>query len=61
MFLCDKCHDPEQHIALFRSYGRCEGCGKTAPCIDCHIMNCHPVKKKQTTAGKTHAPHRTRT
>lgn len=34
MFLCTSCHDP-QCVHFSGSYGRCEGCGKTAPCVDC--------------------------
>lgn len=42
MFLCDDCHDPTKHHAMFRSLGKCEGCDRTLPCIDCHYMNCEP-------------------
>lgn len=45
MFLCDKCHDASQHVG-FRSLGRCEGCGKSAACIDCHYSVCEPPKSK---------------
>lgn len=56
MFLCDKCHDAKKHLAIFRSFGRCESCGKRAACIDCHYMNCDAPqikKKKATTLGET--------
>lgn len=47
MFLCDKCHDPKNHMPFFNSIGPCEGCGKTAVCIDCHDHNCTPPKSKR--------------
>ena len=47
MFLCDDCHDADAHLALFRSKGPCEGCGKVKICIDCHYPDCRP-KQKQT-------------
>lgn len=40
MFICDKCHGDDGH--LFKSYGPCEVCGKTAECSDCHCPK--PVK-----------------
>ena len=46
MFLCDQCHDARVHVDLFRSRGRCEGCGKTAACIDCHYLRCDPPVRK---------------
>ena len=41
MFLCEKCHPKDCDclgclVGLFRSYGRCEHCGVTAACFDCH-------------------------
>jgi len=39
MFICEKC-EPKFGISQFesifgtRSYGRCEGCGETASCVD---------------------------
>lgn len=43
MFLCLECHKKVEHpnkeieeIPFGMSYGRCEDCGKTAPCVDCH-------------------------
>jgi hypothetical protein len=47
MFLCDKCHDANKHIDLFRSNGRCEGCGKVRLCIDCHYPVCNAPKTKK--------------
>ena len=44
MFVCDNCHDASKHIDLFRSRGRCEVCGKTAACIDCHYRQCDPPR-----------------
>lgn len=44
MFLCNKCHDSKKHMDLFRSRGRCEGCGKVADCIDCHYAKCYTPK-----------------
>ncbi len=44
MFLCDDCHDPRQHIDIYRSLGACEGCGKRRACIDCHQQRCDPPK-----------------
>lgn len=47
MFLCDRCHDVSRHIVtLFQSLGRCEECGRTAPCIDCQNLVCPPPTKK---------------
>lgn len=46
MFLCDACHDASKHVDLFRSRGKCEGCGKVAACIDCHRQVCNPPKEK---------------
>ena len=39
MFICEKCekeYKVDQFTSLFgsRSYGRCEGCGKIASCVD---------------------------
>jgi hypothetical protein len=45
MFLCDTCHDPQNHLPYFRSQGKCEGCGRTASCIDCHRASCEPSGK----------------
>ena len=45
MFLCNKCHDAKKHMDLFRSRGRCEGCGKVADCIDCHYAQCFTPPK----------------
>lgn len=38
MFLCPECHTKEDCNAphMFRSRGRCEGCGQGAECVDCH-------------------------
>jgi hypothetical protein len=44
MFLCDRCHDPQRHVGLFRSRGKCESCWKVADCIDCHDYHCEPQK-----------------
>lgn len=39
MFVCDTCHDDRCVMTFIedamRSHGRCEGCGKTAACLDC--------------------------
>lgn len=32
MFVCEECHGPSHKT--FRSYGRCEVCGKTKPCLE---------------------------
>lgn len=46
MFLCDRCHDVAAHLravpdrSLLESWGRCEACGQSAPCIDCHRLPC---------------------
>lgn len=46
MFCCPSCHDLRKHeFEMFRSYGRCEMCGKTRSCIDCHLNDCNPPKK----------------
>ena len=41
MFMCDDCHESDCPTGWLEdlgpgSYGRCEGCGKTAGCVDCH-------------------------
>lgn len=39
MFVCDDCHDERCGYTIIeemmRSGGRCEGCGKSAACLDC--------------------------
>lgn len=41
-FECNTCHTVatgkthEERFHFFQSYGRCETCGKTASCADCH-------------------------
>lgn len=45
MFLCDKCHDATMHFDPFGSKGPCEGCGRTARCLDCKYRDCKPPKK----------------
>jgi hypothetical protein len=47
MFLCDNCHDPTRHNGWEGfSNGRCECCGKTAVCVDCHNQYCRPPSSK---------------
>ena len=37
MFLCSKCHVDYPNCFHFSgSHGRCEECGKTGDCVDCH-------------------------
>jgi hypothetical protein len=39
MFLCDPCHkkgDCPWDLVELLSRGRCENCGETAVCVDCH-------------------------
>ena len=37
MFLCSKCHfDFPNCFHFHRSHGRCEECGATGDCVDCH-------------------------
>lgn len=55
MFLCDDCHNPANHVGLFRSRGPCEGCGKVAACIDCHLRNCMPPQPTNEPKEKTAA------
>jgi hypothetical protein len=45
MFLCSKCHDPACTMHFSGSTGPCEGCGKTAQCVDCRNMA--PPKKRK--------------
>jgi hypothetical protein len=45
MFLCENCHNVNNHIAMFESRGPCEGCGKTANCIDCYFTKCDKPKE----------------
>jgi hypothetical protein len=40
MFLCSKCHKFATCDHRTGSVGRCEGCGETAPCVDCRV---HPI------------------
>lgn len=46
MFFCDPCKEkngwPE---SIFKSYGRCEMCGKHAKCNEIHSAKLPPVKK----------------
>lgn len=58
MFLCENCHNEDNHLAMFRSRGLCEGCRRTANCIDCHYGDCRPKGKKreQTKAVQGEAP-----
>ena len=42
MFVCDGCHQDHPNAlmcGLMRSHGRCEGCGKTTACNDCHYVS----------------------
>lgn len=57
MFLCDDCHDAKKHFDIFRSFGTCEGCGKSAICIDCHFDRCYirRTRKKKKGEGKKKA------
>jgi hypothetical protein len=56
MFLCEKkCHDPKCEsigcqLGMGMSYGKCEGCGQTALCFDCHDYK--KPKKKRKKKGK---------
>jgi len=43
MFLCTECHAKTdcknkqlEEIPFGMSYGKCESCGQTKPCADCH-------------------------
>lgn len=47
MFLCSKCHDPEC-VHFSGSHGRCEGCGRTADCVDCQAYKTKRSKPKMT-------------
>jgi hypothetical protein len=49
MFLCKRCHDPEC-IHFSGSHGRCEGCGKTADCVDCLAYKRKPKRKPKLDA-----------
>lgn len=46
MFLCKRCHDPEC-LHFSGSHGRCEGCGKTADCVDCLAYKRKPKPKRK--------------
>ncbi len=49
MFLCEKCHGPKCQWEFGKSYGRCECCGRTDGCYDCHndtLPNKAPCKGK---------------
>lgn len=50
MFLCTKCHGCGC-VHFGGSYGPCEGCKKTAECIDCHC-SCPITKPKKKKKGK---------
>lgn len=41
MFLCPPCHQatPCRNFMEFPSRGRCESCGQTANCVDCHYTD----------------------
>jgi formate-dependent nitrite reductase cytochrome c552 subunit len=51
MFLCEECHDNERCFHFSGSYGRCEDCGKTAGCVDCHNPDA-PAPRKRKPAPK---------
>lgn len=56
MFLCGECHDKANckfphgefvDIELLVSWGKCEMCGKTEPCIDCHSYDFRTKKEEK--------------
>lgn len=56
MFLCDTCHKgcPNSDLdTMFMSYGRCEGCGKTGGCADCHTDFPRPKRRIKPTLPTT--------
>lgn len=53
MLLCNKCHRDRGCVHFVGSYGRCEGCGKTAACVDCKV---HHAKNPPVIDPKTGLP-----
>ncbi len=63
MFLCDTCHDDQGLCGMLaRSGGRCENCGESAACMDCHVPEHKNRLKAKTTFdddGPIKAPKKT--
>ena len=53
MFYCKKCGDDrEWPEGFFKSYGRCEICGKSAPCSDVQSKLLPLPKRMKTNCSK---------
>lgn len=39
MFICEECLEKYTNWSVPISYGRCEDCGKTKPCVDIKCSN----------------------
>jgi hypothetical protein len=52
MFYCEKCRKKKKWpCSLFKSFGACEICGKTAKCYDVHHSQL-PLEKRNKKGGK---------
>ena len=56
MFLCRDCHPKGCTWCTFSSAGRCEGCGKTRACADCHSSLPVNEPKKEGKKNKNGRP-----
>lgn len=60
MFVCNDCHDErcgnDFFESLMRSYGRCEGCGKAAACMDCQGYKHLPPRPPQKVIQEEEEP-----